>query len=204
MHTTWLKKSLSTAVAGGYLSINKQQQTYSNCESKSRQESKCDAYNSFYDIFFEKRREELCKREPGCNFRGKGITGTCFPKYKIAKYRSAHVAAGEEPATAAATRDCHRNIDRSGKKKAWRTPPPVREPSPSSSSLHRPSTRIHNPSGGGGGGVAVGVRVVRGEDSDSSQIEVLMKQQFTSSVADQIVNSHQVGSCTAHTHTQSA
>ena len=175
---------------GGYLSANNYYQMYSHSESKSRTESKCEVYNSFYDIFFEKRREELCRREPGCTFRGKGITGTCYPKYKIAKYKGGMAdASGVATERESGLSKKERGSRSLSETASFTSPPsqssPSSSPSSSSSSSVSQSTSLVSPT-------RTGV-VVKGEEEDSQiYIEVLMKQQFASSVADQIVNSHQV------------
>jgi hypothetical protein len=167
-----------------------------DCESKSKAESRCEAYNSFYDMFFEKRREELCQREPGCAFRGKGITGTCFSKHKYTRFsgagsRNRDEDASRGPSSAEAETQQLRQHQQQQQKLKFK-PETVSPPSDSSSTaLTSPSASLSNvrlPQGG-----VWGVKGEEGKEQElESQIEILMKQQFASSVADQIVNSHQV------------
>jgi len=168
-----LNRSVTPIIIGfGYISIHSTN-SQTNCESKrkTKSETRCEAYNSFFNIFFEKRREELCLNEPGCLFRGKGITGTCYPKYKAVTSRdhgklSNYSGISQLPSSTSSTTS---TAMPSSLSPITKTP----EPTPT------PSSSVPFP--------------ITGELKleEDSQIEILMKQQFTSSVADQIVNSHE-------------
>lgn len=131
-------RSKSVVIVAGCLSANLIKSCVM-CDSKPKPPSKCEEFNSTLNMFLMKNREELCKREPGCDFRGKGITGACYPKYKFAKFSSAK---------------------------------------------HSPSLTKNLPP-------QSSQSTSRNRDDVENQIAVLMKQ-FTTSVADRIVNSLQV------------
>jgi hypothetical protein len=201
-------RAVAIAVAGGLTCTTPSlphTHTHTNtnitkCESKSQSEARCEKYNSFFNIFFEKRREELCTNEPGCDFRGKGITGTCYSKMKLA-----NINKGKKSINIGFDYSDGKSIDQKDMK--HKTPlTPSSSSSSSSSSKQLSSTSSSS---------VVTSKEISSSAPDSStvtqeslssshrsfqdfkgeedsQIEILMKQQFASSVADQIVNSHQV------------
>lgn len=198
-------RAVAIAVAGGLTCTTPSlphTHTHTNtnitkCESKSQSEARCEKYNSFFNIFFEKRREELCTNEPGCDFRGKGITGTCYSKMKLA-----NINKGKKSINIGFDYSDGKSIDQKDMKhKTPLTPTPssssskqlsstssssvvtskeISSSSPASSTVTQESLSSSHRS----------FQDFKGEED--SQIEILMKQQFASSVADQIVNSHQV------------
>jgi hypothetical protein len=200
-------RAVAIAVAGGLTCTTPSlphTHTHTNtnitkCESKSQSEARCEKYNSFFNIFFEKRREELCTNEPGCDFRGKGITGTCYSKMKLA-----NINKGKKSINIGFDYSDGKSSDQKDMKHKTPLTPTPSSSSSSSKQLSSTSSSSVVTSKEISSSFPASSTVTQESLSSShrsfqdfkgeedSQIEILMKQQFASSVADQIVNSHQV------------